>query len=71
MDHQSIKYIYMQKELNIRQRRWLELVKNFDCQILNYPQKGKKVALSQFKVMHSTNGNPILGGVELKIELNT
>jgi hypothetical protein len=28
-DHKSLKYIFTQKELNLRQRRWLELIKNY------------------------------------------
>ena len=31
-DHESLKYIFTQKELNLRQRRWLELIK--DCTII-------------------------------------
>jgi hypothetical protein len=34
-DHKSLKYISTQKELNMRQRRWLELIKDYDCSI-NY-----------------------------------
>ena len=30
-DHKSLHYIFTQKELNIRQRRWLELIKDYDC----------------------------------------
>ncbi|KAL4030335.1 hypothetical protein IC575_008571 [Cucumis melo] len=33
-DHKSLKYFFTQKELNMRQRRWLELVKDYDCEIL-------------------------------------
>ncbi|PON34285.1 LOW QUALITY PROTEIN: Ribonuclease H-like domain containing protein [Trema orientale] len=32
-DHKSLKYLFTQKELNMRQRRWLELVKDYDCDI--------------------------------------
>ncbi|CAA0807973.1 Uncharacterized mitochondrial protein AtMg00860, partial [Striga hermonthica] len=32
-DHKSLQYIFTQKELNMRQRRWLELVKDYDCTI--------------------------------------
>ncbi|KAL4017014.1 hypothetical protein IC575_024685 [Cucumis melo] len=32
-DHKSLKYFFTQKELNMRQRRWLELVKDYDCEI--------------------------------------
>ena len=43
-DHQSLKYIFTQKKLNMRQRRWLELVKDYDCEILYHPGKANKVA---------------------------
>jgi hypothetical protein len=29
-DHKSLKYIFSQKELNMRQRRWIELIKDYD-----------------------------------------
>ena len=32
-DHKSVQYIFTQKELNLRQRRWLELIKDYDCTI--------------------------------------
>jgi hypothetical protein len=31
MDHKSLKYFFTQKELNMRQKRWLELIKDYDC----------------------------------------
>ncbi|KAL5560227.1 hypothetical protein UlMin_036438 [Ulmus minor] len=40
----QLKYIFTQKELNMRQRRWLELVKDYDCEILYHPGKANKVA---------------------------
>ena len=30
INHKSLKYIFTQKELNLRQRRWLELLKDYD-----------------------------------------
>ena len=42
-DHKSLKYLFTQKELNVRQRRWLELVKDYDCEILYHPGKANKV----------------------------
>ncbi|KAL0556140.1 hypothetical protein IC582_004650 [Cucumis melo] len=53
-DHKSLKYFFTQKELNMRQRRWLELVKDYDCEILYHPGKANIVAdaLSR-KVAHS------------------
>ena len=38
-DHKSLKYFFTQKELNMRQRRWLELVKDYDCEINYHPRK--------------------------------
>ena len=32
-DHKSLQYILEQKELNMRQRRWLELLSDYDCEI--------------------------------------
>jgi hypothetical protein len=44
MDHKSLKYIFMQKELNLRQRRWLELIKDYDQDIQYHPGKANVVA---------------------------
>ncbi|GJS65143.1 retrotransposon protein, putative, ty3-gypsy subclass [Tanacetum coccineum] len=43
-DHKSLKYIFTQKELNMRQRRWLELLKDFDANIQYHPVKANVVA---------------------------
>ena len=43
-DHQSLKYIFMQSELNYRQRRWMEYLKDFDFQLLYHPGKANVVA---------------------------
>ena len=43
-DHKSLKYIFEQKDLNLRQRRWMELVKDYDCSILYHPGKANVVA---------------------------
>ncbi|KAL0533825.1 hypothetical protein IC582_028096 [Cucumis melo] len=52
-DHKSLKYFFTQNELNMRKRRWLELVKDYDCEILYHPGKANVVvdALSR-KVAH-------------------
>ena len=41
---QSLKYIFTQKELNLRQRHWLELLKDYDLQIQYHPVKANVVA---------------------------
>ena len=38
-DHKSLHYLLSQKELNMRQRRWVKLFKDFDCEILYHPGK--------------------------------
>ncbi|XP_073018817.1 uncharacterized protein [Primulina eburnea] len=43
-DHKSLSYLFSQKELNMRQRRWLELVKDNDCTISYHPGKANMVA---------------------------
>ena len=43
-DHKSLKYIFEQKDLNLRQRRWMELVKDYDCSILYHPGKANVAA---------------------------
>jgi hypothetical protein len=43
-DHKSLKYIFTQKDLNLRQRRWLELIKDYDLDIQYRPGKANVVA---------------------------
>ncbi|KAI3771000.1 hypothetical protein L6452_02149 [Arctium lappa] len=43
-DHKSLKYLFDQKELNMRQRRWMELLKDYDCEIHYHPGKANVVA---------------------------
>ncbi|WMV09604.1 hypothetical protein MTR67_002989, partial [Solanum verrucosum] len=43
-DHKSLQYVFTQKELNLRQRRWLELLKDYDMSILYHLGKANVVA---------------------------
>ncbi|WVZ70258.1 hypothetical protein U9M48_018935 [Paspalum notatum var. saurae] len=43
-DHKSLKYIFTQPELNMRQRRWLELIKDYDLEVHYHPGKANVVA---------------------------
>ena len=43
-DHKSLKYLLTHKEINLRQRRWLELFKDYDCIIDYYPGEANMVA---------------------------
>jgi hypothetical protein len=44
LDHKSLKYIFTQPDLNLRQRRWLELIKDCDLGINYHPGKANVVA---------------------------
>ena len=44
IDHKSLKYLPLQQELNLRQRRWMELIKDYDCVIDYHPGKDNVVA---------------------------
>jgi hypothetical protein len=43
-DHESLKYISTQLNLNLRQRRWLELIKDYDLGMNDHPAKANVVA---------------------------
>jgi hypothetical protein len=43
-DHKSLKYIFTQKDLNMRQIRWLELIKDYDLSLQYHPDKANVVA---------------------------
>ena len=43
-DHKSLKYIFTQSELNMRQRRWLELIKDYNLEVHYHPGKANVVA---------------------------
>ena len=60
-NHKILKYIFTQRELNMRQRRWLELIKDYELTIDYHEDKANKVAdaLSQ-KKKHSSNSIRIL-----------
>jgi hypothetical protein len=43
-NHKSLKYFFTQSNLNLRQRRWLELIKDYDLRINYHPRKANVVA---------------------------
>ncbi|GJS11075.1 putative reverse transcriptase domain-containing protein [Tanacetum coccineum] len=43
-DHKSLQHIFSRKELNMRQRRWIELFSDYDCEIRYHPGKANVVA---------------------------
>jgi hypothetical protein len=55
IDHKILKYIFTQKDLNLRQHRWLELIKDYDLEIHYHPGKANLVAdvLSRKEHVHA------------------
>jgi hypothetical protein len=43
MDHKSLKYIFTQPDLNMRQRRWLELIKDYELEVHYHPGKANVI----------------------------
>ncbi|GKG19682.1 putative reverse transcriptase domain-containing protein, partial [Tanacetum coccineum] len=43
-NHKSLQHIFSQKELNMRQRRWIELFSDYECEIRYHPGKENVVA---------------------------
>ena len=43
-DHKSLQYVFTQKDFKSRQRRWLELLKDYDMSVLHHPGKANAVA---------------------------
>nr|GEW77823.1 putative reverse transcriptase domain-containing protein [Tanacetum cinerariifolium] len=54
-DHKSLQHILDQKELNMRQRRWLELLSNYDCDICYHPGKANKILEGQTEALKPEN----------------
>jgi hypothetical protein len=42
-DHKSLKYLFTQPDLNMRQRRWLELIKDYELEVHYHPRKANVV----------------------------
>jgi hypothetical protein len=43
-DHKSLKYIFTQPDLNMRQRRWLELIKDYELEVHYHRRKANVIA---------------------------
>jgi len=79
-DHKSLKYFFTQKELNMRQRRWLELLNDYDCSINYHLGKANVVAdalsrktiVGRVAAMFTTQKELLLdmdrAGIELVVE---
>jgi hypothetical protein len=54
-DHKSLKYMFTQSNLNLRQRRWLELIKDYDFGINYHPGKANVVVDASSRRSHVSN----------------
>jgi len=57
-DHQSLKYIFTQRDLNMRQRRWLEVLKDYDSKMFYHPAKANVVADALSRKSRDDETNP-------------
>ncbi|GKF14345.1 putative reverse transcriptase domain-containing protein [Tanacetum coccineum] len=71
-DHKSLQHILDQKELNMRQHRWLELLSDYDCDIRYQPRKANVILEAQVKARKEENyGIEYLCGMIKKLEQRT
>nr|GEY25823.1 putative reverse transcriptase domain-containing protein [Tanacetum cinerariifolium] len=70
-DHKSLQHILDQKELNMRQRRWLELLADYDCEIRYHPGKANVVedALSRKERIKSLRVKSLVMTIHPKLPL--
>ena len=64
-DHKSLQYVFTQTELNLRQRRWLELLKDYDMSVLYHPGKANVVADALSRVSMGSFSYVVEGKKEL------
>jgi hypothetical protein len=64
MNHKSLKYLFTQVDLNMRQQRWLELTKDYELEIHYHPGKANVVAdaLSRKEHCHHMVVQPLTSG---------
>ncbi|GKD55785.1 putative reverse transcriptase domain-containing protein, partial [Tanacetum coccineum] len=73
-EHKSLQHIFDQKELNMRQRRWIELFSDFNCEIRYHPGKADvedKILASQSETFKAENASvEMLRGLDQPMEKN-
>ena len=75
-NHKSLKYIFTQTDLNMRQRRWLELIKDYELEVHYHPGKANVVADALSRKAHchclsleSVNETPCQEMAKLRLEI--
>ncbi|WMV34016.1 hypothetical protein MTR67_027401 [Solanum verrucosum] len=66
-DHRSLQYVFTQKDLNLRQRRWMELPKDYNVTIQYHPGKANVVAdILSRKALGISERGGVLASIEVK-----
>ena len=58
-NHKSLKYIFTQFELNMRQRRWLDLIKDYNLEVHYHPKKANVVANALSRKSYQVEETPL------------
>ena len=69
-DHKSLRYVFGQKELNMRQRRWMELLSDYDCDIRDHAGKANVVADALSRKYHEKPKRVRSLKLNLQVDLN-
>jgi hypothetical protein len=59
-DNKSLKYIFTQPKQNMRQRRWLELIQNYNLNVQYHPRKANVLVDALSRKSHCLNAQPLL-----------
>nr|GEV23314.1 putative reverse transcriptase domain-containing protein [Tanacetum cinerariifolium] len=70
-DHKSLQHIIDQKELNMRQRRWLKLLSDYDCEIRYHPGKANVVADSLSQKERSKSLRSLNKALATRLDMST
>ncbi|KAK9064954.1 hypothetical protein SSX86_016337 [Deinandra increscens subsp. villosa] len=70
-DHKSLQHIFNQKELNMRQRRWVELLNDYECEIRYHPGKANVVADALSRKEHAKPRRVRALGMTIHSNLNS
>ncbi|MDV3192660.1 MAG: ribonuclease H family protein, partial [Sweet potato little leaf phytoplasma] len=70
IDHKILQYVLTQKELNLRQQRWLELLKDYDISVLYHPGKANVMADSLSRMSMGSISHVEEGKKELASDLH-
>ncbi|KAH0669077.1 hypothetical protein KY289_023570 [Solanum tuberosum] len=69
-DHKSLQYVFTQKDLNLRQRRWLEFLKDYDMSVHYHPGKANVVADALSRVSMGSLAHVDIGDREMAREVH-